>query len=472
VGLAVTAAAGIVVQGAVAGSFGLSDALSTDVIRSVLETRYGHAWALAILGGLVLAALAVVAARGARVAEMAAVVVAVLCACVPTFVGHAHVTGGWAKVADLVHIQAAGVWVGGLAAVVAALALERVSRWQLASTAVPRFSRTAVVAVAALIVAGTISGYLEIRAWRGLWDTHYGQLLLIKLALVVPLLALGALQNRFAVPKLRSEQATPVERRRFVQRGVAELALMLAVIGVTAVLVAEPPARASVAPKGPVALDTALGPFELNLVVDPASTGPNTIHVYLLDAAGRPANVAEAQVAASLPSRRIGPLRFEAHPLAPGTSPSTARSSRSRATGSSGSPRAVASSSSSRRRSRSRFERTPHDEDRQAHGRRDRLRARGRARRGSARHGQPARRARRQLRALRRPRPERARERRHDRGQRQAARWSERRGVPGEARLEADGDDGQARQAGHRRRRDRDRSRRDRHVERRLDRSG
>ena len=161
-------------------------------------------------------------------------------------------------------------------------------------------------------------GYLEIRAWRGLSDTHYGQLLLIKLALVVPLLALGALQNRFAVPKLRSDQASPVERRRFVQRGVVELALMLAVIGVTAALVAEPPARASVAPKGPVALDTALGPFELNLVVDPASTGLNTIDVYLLDAAGRPANVAEAQVAASLPSRRIGPLRFEAHPLAPG----------------------------------------------------------------------------------------------------------------------------------------------------------
>jgi len=318
VGLAVAAAAGIVVQGAVAGGFGLSDALSADVVRSVLETRYGHAWALAILGGLVLATLAVAAARGARVAETAAVVVAVLCACVPTFVGHAHVTGGWAKVADLVHVQAAGVWVGGLAAVVAALALERGSRWRLASTAVPRFSRTAVVAVAALIVAGTISGYLEIRAWRGLWDTHYGQLLLIKLALVVPLLALGALQNRFAVPKLRSEQASPVERRRFVRRGVAELALMLAVIGVTAALVAEPPARASVAPKGPVALDTALGPFELNLVVDPASTGLNTIHVYLLDADGRPAKVAEVQVAASLPSRRIGPLRFEAHPLAPG----------------------------------------------------------------------------------------------------------------------------------------------------------
>jgi nitrogen fixation protein FixH len=93
---------------------------------------------------------------------------------------------------------------------------------------------------------------------------------------------------------------------------------MLAVIGVTAALVAEPPARASVAPKGPVALDTALGPFELNLVVDPASTGLNMIDVYLLDVAGRPAKVAEAQVAASLPSRRIGPLRFEAHALAPG----------------------------------------------------------------------------------------------------------------------------------------------------------
>jgi copper transport protein len=316
--LAAAAITGIVVQGAIAGGFGFSQALRWDAVSAVLQTRYGHAWALAALGALTLVSVAVWATDGSRTAGVVAFAIAAACACVPTFVGHAHVTGLAATVADLAHVQAAAIWTGGLATVVAALALERRSRWRVASTAVPAFSRTAVVSVAVLIVAGTLSGFLEVRALRGLWETHYGQLLLVKLALVVPLLAVGAINNRLSVPRLRSELASPQERRSFVTRAGVELALMVAVVSVTAVLVAEPPARASVAPTGPAAVDTTVGPYELNLVADPAVAGLNTIHVYLLNAAGRPADVAAVEVAASLPSRRIGPLRFDAHPLAPG----------------------------------------------------------------------------------------------------------------------------------------------------------
>ena len=43
--------------------------------------------------------------------------------------------------------------------------------WPLASRAVPRFSTLALVSVVALIVAGIVSAYLEVEAWRGLWDT-------------------------------------------------------------------------------------------------------------------------------------------------------------------------------------------------------------------------------------------------------------------------------------------------------------
>jgi hypothetical protein len=90
------------------------------------------------------------------------------------------------------------------------------------------------------------------------------------------------------------------------------------------VLVSEPPAKAQVVPTGPYATEFALGSrLDANLVVDPAAAGPNQIHVYLLggpagNKPGRPVEVSEVQVGASLPSRRIGPLRLEAHRAGPG----------------------------------------------------------------------------------------------------------------------------------------------------------
>ena len=66
----------------------------------------------------------------------------------------------------------------------------------------PRFSILAIVSVVALIAAGSLRGYEEVRAFHGLWDTTYGKLLLAKIALVLPLLGLGAYNNRYAVPRL------------------------------------------------------------------------------------------------------------------------------------------------------------------------------------------------------------------------------------------------------------------------------
>jgi copper transport protein len=318
--LAAVAGFGIVVQGAVAAGVGLGDATRWSVISSVLETRYGQAWLLCGAGALLLSALAAATlVEMSRTAEVGTFAIAAACALTPSLVGHAHVSGLPATIADIVHVQAAALWTGGLATVVAALALQHGSRWRLASTAIPRFSRLAILSVAVLVVAGTISAYLEVRAWRGLWETSYGQLLLAKLALVTPILALGAWNNRFAVPRLRGELASPRERRLFVQRAGAELTLMVTVVAVTAVLVAQPPASAAIARSGPVSAATQVGPYELNVVVQPATVGANTIDVYLLDRSGQPAKVAAVNVAAFPPSEDIGPLRFTpAQPLAPG----------------------------------------------------------------------------------------------------------------------------------------------------------
>jgi copper transport protein len=311
-GLAAIAVAGIVVEGAKAGGLGLGEAFSWDVVSSVLRTRFGEVWV--VQAGLALAILVLFVAR----ARMLALIPAALLLLTPAASGHASVSGGLAVVTDVAHVTAAAVWAGGLAALVLALLWAGRERWELAVSAVPRFSTLAVGAVAVLLVSGTTNGYLQVRALRGLWETTYGQLLLVKIALVLPLLALGLYNNRRAVPRLRERRATAAERTRFLRTAAAELGLMVAIVGVTAVLVSEPPARAEIAPRGPYATTAQLGDLELSLVVDPATAGLNKIRFSLVNSSGQPADVDEATVSATLARRQIGPIRMEAHPAGRG----------------------------------------------------------------------------------------------------------------------------------------------------------
>jgi copper transport protein len=236
---------------------------------------------------------------------------------------HARTSGTLAFAADLVHLSAGSVWVGGLAFTVLALMLAGADRWPLASRAVPRFSLLAVVSVVSLIAAGSVRGSEELvppntgarhwphYIWTGLWHTTYGQLLLAKILLVVPLLGFGAYNNRFAVPRLKRQIASVVEQRRFLRAAGAELAIMAAILGVTAVLVTEAPAKATIAPPKYATDTVPIGNVEVNYIVEPAATGPNTIHLYFLHPkSGFPANLADATLSATLPSANLGPLRI------------------------------------------------------------------------------------------------------------------------------------------------------------------
>jgi copper transport protein len=311
--LAVLSLLGIVFQGASAGGFGLGDAFSWDVFRAVIDTRFGEVWL--VRAGLA-AGLALIAFSGVRPVWLLPFAAGL--AWTPPASGHANTAGALAFAMDLLHVIAASVWAGGLTFVLLALILAGVGRWPLAAAIVPRFSALAVGSVAVLLVGGLVNGYLEVRAWRGLWETNYGRLLLAKSAVVLVLLAIGAYNNRRAVPQLRRQASSPREQRRFLRFVGAELALFAVAIGVTAVLVGEPPAKAVVAPSGPVTRTTTVGPYELNLVVDPATTGANAIHLYLLNKNGQPAKVAGAQVEATLPDPGLGPLELPAHPAGPG----------------------------------------------------------------------------------------------------------------------------------------------------------
>jgi copper transport protein len=332
--LALVALENILLQGAAAGGLTLVDAFSWNLFTSVLDTRYGKV--LIIQSGLA-AALALtafgvrhVASRDRRVLAALTLVLAAGLAVTPSFSGHASTLGALGLTSDVVHVVAASLWTGGLAFMLLGLLLARDDRWLLAMTCVPRFSTMAVVSVVALITAEIVSAYLQIRTWSGLWETEYGLLVLAKIVLLLPLLALGAYNNRRAVPRCRSGIASPLERRRFLRVSMVELGILASIIAVTAVLINAEPARTEMEMEAmseaghPAMTDDAmpaghepfegtlpLGDMQAMVTVDPAMPGENTITIMFMETAEKPT---EVSVAASLPSQEIGPLDFKAKP--------------------------------------------------------------------------------------------------------------------------------------------------------------
>jgi copper transport protein len=317
-GLVVACSLCIVLQGAVAGGFGASEALRWDTVDSVLQTRFGKAflWQLGLAAVIAPGAFLASRSRNSTV-RLLVLVPAVLLLPTLSAAGHARTSGTVALIADVVHLAAASVWVGGLAFTVLALLLAGADRWPLASRAVPVFSILAVGSVVTLIIAGTLRGYQEVRAFHGLWDTTYGKLLLLKIGLVLPLLALGAYNNRFAVPRLKRQIASVLEQRRFLRAAGVELAIMAAIVGVTAVLVTEPPAKASIEPKELINDFVPIGNLEVNYTIEPAETGPNTIHLYFFKPTGEPANVDDAKMSATLPRNGLGPISIPLQKIVP-----------------------------------------------------------------------------------------------------------------------------------------------------------
>jgi copper transport protein len=151
--------------------------------------------------------------------------------------------------ADLVHLLGVAVWLGGLIGLVllafpATRGTSETDRVGLLAPVVSRFSDFALVAVAVIVGSGVLRGYLEIRSIDELTGSSYGLTLLVKLAAFLPLVALGAINNRWTKPRIeraaaagaRSPQLSTL--RRLV---TVEIALGVLILGITAALVALPP---------------------------------------------------------------------------------------------------------------------------------------------------------------------------------------------------------------------------------------
>jgi copper transport protein len=160
--------------------------------------------------------------------------------------------------AALVHVTAAAVWLGGLAVLIAVAfpALKEageVERVKMMARVVSRFSDLAVVAVFAIVVSGTYAAWVEIRTLGALTESSYGLVFLAKIGTFVPVLALGAINNRWTKPRLlraAREDEDRGERPLLVLYRLVglEVVLIAAVLGLTAFLMGLPPPAQSPAP--------------------------------------------------------------------------------------------------------------------------------------------------------------------------------------------------------------------------------
>ena len=148
---------------------------------------------------------------------------------------------------DVLHIFAAGVWLGGL--IPLALLMIEASRSgeqsvELCRQALCRFFNLGIVSVTVLLATGTINTWFLTDRLRGLTGTDYGRLLQIKIGLFVAMFCIAAVNRLWFLPRLsQGNSRWNVQALTQLRRNTAlEIVLGLAVIYLVGALGVTPPA--------------------------------------------------------------------------------------------------------------------------------------------------------------------------------------------------------------------------------------
>ncbi|MGB6518881.1 MAG: copper homeostasis membrane protein CopD [Candidatus Cybelea sp.] len=231
----------------------LAGVLQGGVVGTVLtQTQFGKAWTIRAALIVVLAGCLVVQARARKQAAgwvgllAAAAFIASL-----AWAGHGAATedvpfDAIHLPADILHLLAAGAWLGGLLPLVILLTQTvRDSSPQavaVARAATMRFSVLGLSSVGTLLVTGVVNTWFLAGTIPALLGTSYGQLLLLKIALFATMIAVASVNQRRLVPFL-ADSATEVahvrailqvSRNASIEAGLG--VFVLAVVGVIGIL--------------------------------------------------------------------------------------------------------------------------------------------------------------------------------------------------------------------------------------------
>ena len=226
------------------------------VWHAVLDTWPGLVWlarhGLLIVLGTFLAIRGSVAERRNWIAARGeALVLATLALALTSASSHAAaITPGttWAVAVDVTHLVGTGLWVGGLVALAplvrAASRDDGVDSRAYAVLAVRRFSRAALGVMLVLMASGVLNAIAQVESIAGLAGTTHGRLLVAKLAVLVPILVLAAVNRARILPVLSPSVAVghSAMRRLTVFVGL-EAALALVLLVLAAAMTLTTPAR-------------------------------------------------------------------------------------------------------------------------------------------------------------------------------------------------------------------------------------
>lgn len=243
IGMALSVASMFLMAKAMTGAADVS-AIERHVFEMMLtDTSFGMAWCLRMAMLLICLSAALLSNRwpSAGAGVMSAAGGAALATL--SWAGHGAMDEGARGqvhlTADIIHLLAAGGWVGALAAFILVLALrsgDDPARLSLLSRTLNGFALTGTVIVGSLVVTGVLNYWLIVGPTvAGLLSSPYGQLLIAKLGLFALMLALAA-ANRYRLAPLlerahvsgeHGQAIAALRRSLFIETGCAFLILAL-----------------------------------------------------------------------------------------------------------------------------------------------------------------------------------------------------------------------------------------------------
>lgn len=283
----------------------LSNIIDPSVWRAGLGTSFG--WTVAVLSAAFLVALA--GLRWNAVGRAASAVALLAGSAALALSGHASAASPqWMmRPAVFLHALTIALWVGSLVP----LACASREGADAGRRALDRFARLVPCAVAVLVVAGVLLAVVQVEHPAALLSTAYGKVLLIKLALVLVLFAIVAI-NRWALtgPAHAGEARA---MRRLSRMVVLETLVVLAILAVAATWRFTPPPRAlAVAAAPPVSIHIHSAKAMAEVTINPARAGPVDVSAVILAPDFSPMEAKEVAFVFSNPNAGVEPLRRKA----------------------------------------------------------------------------------------------------------------------------------------------------------------
>jgi putative copper resistance protein D len=233
----------------------LMQAMSERLLSIVLtDTHFGQVWTLhlLLLAGVALPLLKVRRASAGEglSAWLAGMLVSGAALAGLAWVGHVASSEEPLRAlrltADVLHLLAAGAWLGALAPLVYLLGLSASVHDGIAGEIARRFGMLGLASVSLLALTGIANAWFLVGSIQALLGSPYGRLLLAKLVLFLIMLLLAAYNRWWLTPALRSARSpgmAAAPTRALRRSAIAEAALGTGVLLIVGTLGMTPPAK-------------------------------------------------------------------------------------------------------------------------------------------------------------------------------------------------------------------------------------